>query len=844
MAEYDRLINWERFYARYLDNMKPCSTNKVTARCPFHDDQHNSFWFNVDNGLWKCEACGKSGNAQTFLELYEKIDSREAYKKLMIEAGLWDEEGKKKTKLQKYTLEDYAEEKKLPLDFLQSLGLKTIKSGVQIPYYDEAGEVLRTRIRHHPQSPVRFTWGKGNGIYPYGLWRIKEAYEKGYIIVVEGESDTHTLWYHGYPALGIPGATSFNTEWARYFERLKVYISQEPPGEKTDAGKMFVEKICSAVRQLNINCRVFKFTVSEYKDPSGLHIDNPELFKQRFDAILESAQEINLEEINLTPKREELIPGAPIQLVQPEGFRIKQDGVSIVDEKTGALKCICKTPLLITSRLKSLETGEEKIEIAFFRDNKWHRIITNRSTVFQTRTITQLADYGLTVSSENAKAVVKYLTALEFENMDTLPLQKSVTQLGWWQNNFLPFYADDIVIDIEPSMQRWLAGYSPMGKLQDWVDFIKPFRDNLYFRFYLAAGFAAPLLKICNNHRTFIVHLWGDSRSGKTAALKAALSIYGDPEVLMASFNATNVGLERMAAFYNDLPLGIDEKQVANNQEFIDRLVYMLSLGTSKIRGSKTGLQAQKSWRSVILTTGEESIIQEHSMTGIGTRVLELYGTPFNSELEAKTIHETLTELYGTAGPFFIGKLRETNAEEIREKYREVNENLTAMFPKKPGSYISAASIIYIADAYSSKWLFGEKDKSKTAEMVVEILNKLEDSTDIDISEKGYQFIIGWIAEHKPNFSPDLENKKEQYGIEEEDYVYVLPHILEKAFKEYGLPFRKVIRKLAEKGLIESEVEYSTGFKRFTVVKWFNNKATRFIKIKLPKEKNEEQPPF
>jgi len=48
---------------------------------------------------------------------------------------------------------------------------------------------------------------------------------------------------------------------------------------------------------------------------------------------------------------------------------------------------------------------------------------------------------------------------------------------------------------------------------------------------------------------------------GKTAALKAALSVWGDPEGLMASFYATRVGLERLAGFFRDLPLGIDEKQ-------------------------------------------------------------------------------------------------------------------------------------------------------------------------------------------------------------------------------------------------------------------------------------------
>ena len=49
----------------------------------------------------------------------------------------------------------------------------------------------------------------------------------------------------------------------------------------------------------------------------------------------------------------------------------------------------------------------------------------------------------------------------------------------------------------------------------------------------------------------------------------------------MVNFNATQVGLERTASFYCDLPLGIDERQLAgNNQNSLEKIVYMISSGT------------------------------------------------------------------------------------------------------------------------------------------------------------------------------------------------------------------------------------------------------------------------
>ena len=88
-------------------------------------------------------------------------------------------------------------------------------------------------------------------------------------------------------------------------------------------------------------------------------------------------------------------------------------------------------------------------------------------------------------------------------------------------------------------------------------------------------SFASPLIKLLKT-RLFITHFWADSRAGKTAALKVALSVWGNPDATMGNFNSTSVGIERMASLYNDLPFGIDEKQaVGGNKDFINNLVYM-----------------------------------------------------------------------------------------------------------------------------------------------------------------------------------------------------------------------------------------------------------------------------
>jgi len=187
---------------------------------------------------------------------------------------------------------DLARVKRLPLEFLHELGLKDVPDGVSIEYRLMNGSIApRQRIRCSPPGERNyFTWRKNSGvIVPYGLDRLREAYDAGFLVVAEGESDCWTLWHHGYPALGIPGTTMTGTLQPEYLndEIAKVYIVQEPG----DAGKIFVhqlaEKLCDPA--FGWKGDVFVVTLGTVKDPSDLHIADPAGFNAAFSGALDSA---------------------------------------------------------------------------------------------------------------------------------------------------------------------------------------------------------------------------------------------------------------------------------------------------------------------------------------------------------------------------------------------------------------------------------------------------------------------------------------------------------------------------------------------------------------------------
>ena len=201
------------------------------------------------------------------------------------------------------TLKEYSERKKLPEGFLRGLGLRDVtyfeKPAVRIPYPDEEGWEVAVRFRVSVDGAEKFRWRSGDKPTLYGLGLLAEARKAGFVVLVEGESDCHTLWFYEIPALGIPGANNWRDGWISYLEGIeKIYAIIEPD----HGGDTLREKLtsCEAIRE-----RLHLLELGEHKDPSALHLADPDSFKERFEVALEDAKPwIQLEraEAEVTPQ--------------------------------------------------------------------------------------------------------------------------------------------------------------------------------------------------------------------------------------------------------------------------------------------------------------------------------------------------------------------------------------------------------------------------------------------------------------------------------------------------------------------------------------------------------------
>ena len=107
------------------------------------------------------------------------------------------------------------------------------------------------------QIPMGQGWQAGL----YGLWLLDD--QAAEVILVEGESDTHTLMVSWHPALGVPGATTGRPAWAELLKGKIVYAWQEPD----EAGGGSSPSIGKDLPDLRV-----MIAPDGYKDISACHI--------------------------------------------------------------------------------------------------------------------------------------------------------------------------------------------------------------------------------------------------------------------------------------------------------------------------------------------------------------------------------------------------------------------------------------------------------------------------------------------------------------------------------------------------------------------------------------------
>ncbi len=479
------------------------------------------------------------------------------------------------------------------------------------------------------------------------------------------------------------------------------------------------------------------------------------------------------------------------------------------DNAYGNREYACSHAIMPVERLVNIDTSEVKLKLAYKRpgkDKKWQTTIVGKDVVSTSRTIVQLATQGISVTSTSATALVDYLNDIENRNYDVIPESKSIGRLGYIPGEGFSPYVDGLVFDGDASFKNLYGCVKSKGSVITWCDIAEECRKmSVTARILLAASFASPILSIVGS-LPFFVHLWGvDSGTGKTVALMLAASVWGDPALgsFTQTFNSTQVGQERTAAFLNHLPFCIDELQLTKDSKGRSNFdVYQLAQGVGRARGRKNGgIDAAPTWSSCFLTTGESPIVSGSAGAGAVNRVIDIECTTGSAVItDGQRIANALKQNYGHVGQTFVEKIYSSDKwlETIRDLYQDFYKELCS--GDSTEKQAMAAAAILTADTVATELFFDDG----MALTVKDIRDFLASKESVSAGNRAYNWLCDWVASNVNHFNSDQSAAVgETYGVLEGDMAYIIRGVFDRVVQEAGFSASATLSYLRNNRLIE-----------------------------------------
>lgn len=454
----------------------------------------------------------------------------------------------------------------------------------------------------------------------------------------------------------------------------------------------------------------------------------------------------------------------------------------------------CPHPILPVERLVNIDTGEEKLKLAFRKGTSWRRIIVSKTVLANANKVTELAGSGIAVTSQNARAFVQYISDLENLNYDVIPETKCVGRLGWINGYGFSPYVDGLVFDGAEEYQDRFESVCAHGSYDAWKEACRSIRstEGAVTRIVLAASFSSVLVKPCSC-LPFFLHLWGGSEVGKSVGLMMAASVWANPEIgrFIQSFNATGVGKEMGATFLNSLPLMLDELQmVENDRSKFQKMIYELAEGVGRTRGKKSGgLQKTGTWRNCIMTTGENPLIDNNTAAGAVNRTIEIFCRDtklfsYNCIGNAKEVARFFQKNYGFAGKEFVSMLQKAGN---IEKAIALQDDFAAQLSAKgdvADKQSASAALILAADALAEEWIFRDGNCLTADDLEPFLVTK----TRMDQNRRALEFLYDQFSVNVSHFLPEraADRSVEVWGDSDEDFIYIIKSQFDKLLNQNG----------------------------------------------------------
>lgn len=514
----------------------------------------------------------------------------------------------------------------------------------------------------------------------------------------------------------------------------------------------------------------------------------------------------------------------------PEGYDLRNDG-SLWKEGTGERSpdvLVTRKPLLIQHQYVDQETNEGRVQLCWREGDAWVQREVSQLAIADHRTmVAELSPVCVPVVSTNAARIVEWLHEYESLNAEFIVKTVSFSHVGWQQQHDGPAFVlrdpvlpakkqADYVVDIRGQRGEIFTALQPRGDFERHLAALKQaWAASPVCATIICGALAAPLLYPLNVPQNFGIHLIGESSRGKTTQLKIGASVYGDPNNphWVAAWNTTDVGAELRASMLCDVPLCYDEVGGADARR-LEGLVYSIINGTGRTRGQKdVTLRKTKRWQTIMLSTGEKSLVDETAATGAQVRVVELHVDGFGA-LDAKAVDALKDACIANAGSFgrsWVETLVDVpDWQPWRDRLAERTEALRRLDPnplqQRIAQYYALLSVVEeMAGAYG----LGEGGAA-----MERVFAEPECRTAVlDVAERSRELVDNWVMSQPDSFPTMLITASGDYdlpystkhglkvcGFKRGEEVLFIPSELKSVLRAHRFSAAEVIRQWALRG--------------------------------------------
>jgi hypothetical protein len=268
-------------------------------------------------------------------------------------------------------------------------------------------------------------------------------------------------------------------------------------------------------------------------------------------------------------------------------------------------------------------------------------------------------------------------------------------QFGWTDDKCTAFVLGDKEISADrvdhnpPSAAtaQLFSAFQQKGSIDKWKEAMSFYnRPGMeVHQFALGIGFGSIFTKFTTINGALLHIFSPDSGIGKTTALYAGASIWGDPKKIVLKETDTAASKMNRAELYNNIFLPMDEVTNSPAKDLSD-FVYQYTAGSQKNRMSGSSnqerIRGEQSWQQSGVSTGNTSIMEKISTykalpKGEAMRILEVRAKPVPGldKVETDELSDKILNNYGHAAIPFLQYVM-NDIEGIKALYKVTQQKL------------------------------------------------------------------------------------------------------------------------------------------------------------------------